>query len=283
MRLSIKASCELYIEYPVYIKVLASALVMAVLISSSLAILILVRLSFVFFAIDLIKCLCCLSISLPLHYTMKRILFILIVVILSVVEVTAQIIITVAGGTGGGGYYGDGGQATNAGLNGPDGVAFDAVNNMYIADEVNNVIRKVSTSGIISTIAGGGSSIGDGGQATNAQLNNPTEVLFDALGNLYIGDYYNNRIRRVNTAGIITTIAGNGILGFSGDGGQATNAQLNKPTGIVFDAVGNFYIADEGNNRIRKVNTLGVISTVAGDSTQGYSGDGGASNCCRII
>jgi len=215
------------------------------------------------------------------RYTNVGLTCLTIITLLFCFTAKAQIITTVAG-NGSGGYTGDGGQATNAELNGPDGIAFDSYGNMYIADEVNNIIRKVTSSGIITTFAGGGSSLGDGGQATNAQLASPTAVLFDATGNLYIADYSNNRIREVNTVGIITTIAGTGTLGYSGDGGQATNAQLNKSAGITFDATGNFYIADEGNNCIRKVTTAGIITTIAGTGTSGYSGDGGQATAAEM-
>jgi hypothetical protein len=196
----------------------------------------------------------------------------------------AQIITTVAG-NGTQGYSGDGGQATNAKLNYPTGIAFDAGGNMFIADQLNNCIRKVTTAGIISTIAGTGFGAGtvsctpcysgDGGQATAAKLNNPTIITIDAIGNLYIADYANYRIRMVNTAGIISTIAGNGTAGYSGDGGQATNAELNASIDVVFDIAGNLYIADFYNYRVRKVTTTGIISTIAGNGTLGFSGDGG--------
>ncbi len=188
----------------------------------------------------------------------------------------AQIITTVAG-NGTAGYSGDGGQATNAELNNPDGVAFDAIGNIYIADQGNNRIRKVNTAGIITTIAGNGTQgfSGDGGTATNASLYAPSEVVIDAGGNLYFTDENNNRVRMVNTAGIITTIAGNGTAGYNGDGGQATFAELHDPVGLTFDVKGNLYIVDDANNKIRKINTLGIISVFAGNGTQGFSGDGG--------
>jgi gliding motility-associated-like protein len=187
---------------------------------------------------------------------------------------TAGIITTIAGGGFSG--LGDGGQATAAELSNPVGVVFDAAGNLYIADYSNNRIRKINTSGIIYTVAGGGSSgLGDGGQATNAELNAPSTVVFDATGNMYITDRLNNRVRKVNTAGIITTIAGTGTAAYSGDGGQATAAEINGPWGIVFDATGNLYIADMYNNRIRSVNTAGIITTIAGNGTAGFSGDGG--------
>ncbi|MHB8259182.1 MAG: NHL domain-containing protein [Bacteroidia bacterium] len=198
---------------------------------------------------------------------------------------TAGIITTFAGG---GTYtvapWGDGGDATAAVLYGPSGVASDATGNLYIADQGHMRIRKVNTAGIISTFAGNGAGgfSGDGAQATAAKLNQPTGVTFDAAGNLYISDYVNNRIRMVNTAGIITTFAGNGTAGFLGDAGQATVAELNHPYGVAFDAAGNMYIADVSNNRIRVVNTAGIITTFAGNGTGGFFGDGGAATAAEL-
>ncbi len=194
----------------------------------------------------------------------------------------AQIITTVCG-NGTGACAGDGGQATNAELYYPMGLTFDALGNLYIADDQNYRIRKINTSGIISTFAGTGSFgyYGDGSNAISAGLQNPEGLAFDAAGNLYIADYSSARIRKVNTLGIISTVAGNGTQGFSGDGGAATAAELNNPARVAFDAAGNLYIADEYNNRIRMVNTSGIISTVAG-STGGYSGDGGQATAAKL-
>jgi sugar lactone lactonase YvrE len=195
------------------------------------------------------------------------------------------IITTVAGNYSlGTGYSGDGSAATNAALNTPNGVAVDSFGNLYIADSNNNLVRKVNTNGVITTIAGnyaqGGSYSGDGGAATNAALNTPIGVVVDAVGNLYIADYGNNAIRKVNTNGIITTVAGNKSLGggYSGDGGAATNASLSIPSGVAVDGFGNLFIADNGNNVIREINVAGVITTIAGNHSlgAGYSGDGGA-------
>ena len=204
-------------------------------------------------------------------------------------EVRSNGIITTVAGNGPnyparGSYAGDGGQATNASLNGPEGVALDASGNLFIADTSNGRIRRVSTNGMITTVAGNGagSYSGDGGMATNAGFI-PWGVALDASGNLFITDGYNNRIRKVSTNGIITTVAGNGPSGapgsYSGDGGMATNASLNYPEGVVLDASGNLFIADSYNNRIRKVSSNGIITTVSGTGpsggTGGYSGDGG--------
>ena len=187
-------------------------------------------------------------------------------------------IISTAAGSSDSGYYGgDGDLATNAFLKLPTGVAIDGLGNIYIVDSKNNRIRKVDSNGIINTIAGNGSFGfgGDGGLATSAILKNPTGVTVDAAGNIYIVDQGNSRVRKVNINGIISTIAGNGIAGFGGDGGLATNALLNNPTGINFDGLGNLYITDYSNNRIRKVGSNGIISTVAGNGNVGYGGDGG--------
>jgi hypothetical protein len=162
-------------------------------------------------------------------------------------------------------------------LQNPEGVFVDGSGNIYIADESNNRIRKVDTNGIITTVAGSGNTLffGDGGPATDAGLYWPTGVFVDGSGNIYIADRLNNRIRMVNSNGIIATVAGNGSKGFSGDGGPATDASLSSPHNIVVDAAGNIFIADFSNNRIRKVDANGIISTVAGDGIEGFSGDGG--------
>jgi sugar lactone lactonase YvrE len=194
------------------------------------------------------------------------------------VTVATGIISTVAG-DGTFGYSGDGGPATGAELNYPSDVAVDSSGNLYIADEPNERIRMVSSAtGIISTVAGNGSvsNVGNGGPATSAAFNQPTSVAVDSSGNLYIADYTNQRIRLVNAAtGIITTVAGNGFQGYSGDGGAATNAELSGPAGVAVDSVGNLFIADELNQRIRRVSAAtGIITTVAGNGMYGYTGDG---------
>ncbi len=197
-------------------------------------------------------------------------------------KVSGGTISTVAG-TGTAGYSGDGGQATSAQLNGPVGVAVDGQGNLYIADRDNARIRKVS-GGTISTVAGTGTAgySGDGGQATSAQLSNPYGIAVDTQGNLYIADLSNNRVRKVTAAGVISTVAGTGTAGYSGDGGQATSAQLKNPIAVAVDTQGNLYIADYGNYRVRKVTAAGVISTVAGTGTAGYSGDGGQATSAQL-
>lgn len=190
---------------------------------------------------------------------------------------TSGIISTLAG-NGSTIYAGDGVQATATGLYNPAGIAFDTAGNLYISDQYNFCIRKVDNSGVITTVAGNGSTAynGDGIQATTAGLFNPAGIAIDASGNLYIADVQNHRIRKVDASGIITTFAGTGVAGYGGDGGLATSAQLDGPYGLTFDAIGNLYIADWYNHCIRMVNTAGIITTVAGNGTVGYSGDGGA-------
>ena len=189
---------------------------------------------------------------------------------------TAGIITTFAG-NGTAGYGGDGFAATNAELNVPRSIAIDPSGNIYIADGGNNAIRKISiATGVISTIAGTGVAgyNGDNISATSAMLNEPNDICFDRYGNLFIADEENNRIRKIDATGIITTFAGNGVYGYSGDNGQATAAQLWLPWSLAIDDKNNLYISDLGNFRIRKVSTSGVISTFAGSSTNIYAVDG---------
>ncbi len=200
------------------------------------------------------------------------------------------IITTVAGtgyraGTGLGGYSGDGGAATAARMWYPSGVAVDDIGNLYIADQRNDRIRKVDTFGIITTVAGTGlpGFSGDGSAAISAKLAHPTRVTLDASGNLFVADSGNNRIRKVDVAGTITTVAGSGINGFSGDGGSALSAELNTPIDMAVDATGNIFIADYSNNRIRKVDAAGTISTYAGITIPGFSGDGGPATAANIF
>jgi len=162
--------------------------------------------------------------------------------------------ITTVAGNGTAGYSGDNGPATSAQLNQPYGVAVDSSGNFYIADSINNVVRKVS-GGNITTVAGQGPTLGgysgDNGPATSAKLSHPDGVAVDSSGNLYIADTSNNVIRKVSTVGTITTVAGNGTAGYTGDGGVATSAELNAPYGVAVDSAGTLYIADRNNNVIR--------------------------------
>ena len=185
------------------------------------------------------------------------------------------------------GYSGDGGSAITAQLSGPTGVVVDKAGNIYIADTSNSCIRMIDkATGKISTLAGTGVAgfSGDGGAAIAAQLNNPFGIVVDSIGNIYIADTGNQRIRMINKAtGFITTIAGNGVRGFSGDGWSANLASLYSPTGVAVDSNGNIYIADKGNNRIRKIDkSTGNISTICGTGVEGSFGDGGAAIAARL-
>jgi len=185
------------------------------------------------------------------------------------------------------GYGGDGGLATQALLDTPQGVATDGGGNLYIAECNNNVVRKVTPGGGISTVAGnnalGAGFAGDGGTATTAQLDCPSSVALDAAGNLYIADTNNHVIRKVSGA-IITTVAGNNVQGYGGDGGAATAANLSLPGGVFVDGSGNLYIADTMNAVIRKVSAGATISTVAGNFAlgSGFSGDGGPATAAQL-
>ena len=215
------------------------------------------------------------------------------------INISTGIINTIAG-NGITGFSGDGNLATSAELNGPSGIALDDSNNIYFADCLNQRIRKISaTTGIISTIAGNGFDTiisgatyggysGDGGLAISAKLNRPQDVYVDHAGNVYIQDAFNWRIRKVNSStGIITTIVGNGIEGYSGDEGLATSAEI-MAGGMAIDASLNIYIADQYNQRIRKVSAIsGIITTIAGNgfgapSTGGFSGDGGPATSAEL-
>ena len=191
--------------------------------------------------------------------------------------------INTVAGTGVEGFSGDGGAAISAALANPFSMAADAAGNVYIADRDNHRVRRIDTSGNITTIAGNGDQgfFGDGGLATSASLNTPTAVAVDANGNIYIADSNNNRIRVVSN-GNINTFAGNGTAGYSGDGGAATSASLYTPRGVAVDANGVVYIADTNNHVVRKV-SAGTISTIAGNAQQqGFYGDNGTASSAGL-
>jgi uncharacterized protein (TIGR03437 family) len=191
-------------------------------------------------------------------------------------KVTTGGIISTFAGTGIQGFSGDGGPATSAQLNRPSSVIF-STGSLYIADSSNQRIRRVSSNGTITTVAGNGVAgfSGDGGLATSASLMFPLGMVRDSAGNLYFADGDNNRVRRISPDGVITTVAGNGAGRFAGDQGPAISASLNIPEDVALDGAGNMFIADAGNNRVRKIDSFGVITTLAGTGTDGYSGDGG--------
>jgi sugar lactone lactonase YvrE len=189
--------------------------------------------------------------------------------------------ITTIAGNGKAGFSGDGGPATRAQLSIPSGVAVDAKGTVYIADTSNNRVRKVSSGGTITTFAGTNEgSLEDGGLATSARLIQPVGLAVDRQGSVYIAEYGNARVRKVSSAGTITTIAGTGRPGFSGDGAPATRAQLTSPEGVAVDGKGNVYVADSGNGRVRKVSPGGIITTFAGGGSS--LGDGGPATSARL-
>jgi len=188
------------------------------------------------------------------------------------------IITTIAGKKGLYGYSGDGGPAVDALLQRPNSIVADNAGNIIFTDAGGTCIRKIDASGIITTISGlwiNNCGTGDGGPLASAQFQAISSLTLDQSGNLYISDYGCNTIRKVNTSGIVTTIAGNKTQGFSGDGGQATSAQLAYPGSTAIDNAGNLYVSDIQNHRIRKISTTGIITTIAGNGGNGYSGDGG--------
>ena len=179
----------------------------------------------------------------------------------------------------------DGVPSVKSGLNSPLGVALDGQGGYYIADTGNHRIRRVDAAGVITTVAGTGTAAysGDGGPATAARLNNPHRITLAPNGDLVIADTNNHRIRRVDANGIITTIAGTGTAGNTGDNGQATAARLRSPSDVTYDAAGNLYVADRGNHKVRRIATNGVITTVAGTGTSGFLGDGGPATSARLF
>jgi len=201
-----------------------------------------------------------------------------------VFQISAAGTITVAAGTGRQDFSGDGGRTTAAQLDGPAGLAVDSAGNLYIADSANGRIRRVAADGVITTVAGNGLGgvAGDGGAATAAAMGGPTGLSVDASGNLYVSQPGSHRVRRVRGDGTISTYAGSGTAGFAGDDGPATAAQLFNPQGVKADGAGNLYIADNQNHRIRRVSAAGTISTVAGNGTLRFSGDGGAATLASL-
>jgi sugar lactone lactonase YvrE len=193
-------------------------------------------------------------------------------------------IITRIAGTDTPGYTGDGNPATDCRITGPMDVAVDVAGNVFIDDSYNSVIRKINAGGIISSYAGNGVNayLGDGGSAVSGSLGNPNKITTDAAGNLYIADMFNKAVRKVNTAGTITTVAGNGIAGYTGDGGPATVATLARPLGVAVDKLGNIYVADGAAMVVRKINFAGIISTYAGNGTGGAAGDGGSATLAQL-
>jgi sugar lactone lactonase YvrE len=178
---------------------------------------------------------------------------------------------------------GDGGPATAASFYYPMGVATDATGNVFVADMMGKKFRKINTSGIITTVAGGGTKVLiDGVPATDEWFSRATAIAVDNAGNMYVCDYQISDVWKINTSGIINRIAGKGTIAFSGDNGPATDAELDSPTGVAVDAAGNVYIADSWNNRIRKINTAGIITTVAGNGAGTYTGDGGPATAASL-
>jgi uncharacterized protein (TIGR03437 family) len=204
-------------------------------------------------------------------------------------KVDASGIITTLAGNGSKGYSGDGGPAINASFYNAVRVTVDPAGNVLVADQSNHRIRRIAPAGTITTLAGNGAGTpatgafsGDGGPATSASLNNPTALAVDAAGVVYFADQFNQRIRKIALDGTITTIAGNGSIGFSGDGGPALAASLNYPGGIAVDAAGNVYFNDDVNYRTRRIATDGTITTIAGNGSASFSGDGGAATAASL-
>ncbi|WAK01496.1 NHL domain-containing protein [Methylobacter sp. YRD-M1] len=192
--------------------------------------------------------------------------------------------ITTVAGNGTAGFGGDGGPAMQASLNSPNNIAIGADGSLYISDSSNHRIRRVGPDGIISTVVGNGTSkfSGDGGSAAQAGLNYPVGLAVAADGSLYMAELFESRVRRVGPDGIISTVAGNGTAGFSGDSGPATQASLHWPVDIAIGADGSLYISDSSNHRIRRVGPDGIISTVAGIGSYGFKGDGGPASLAEL-
>jgi RHS repeat-associated protein len=192
--------------------------------------------------------------------------------------------ITTIAGNGSQSFTGDGGSATSASLNYPGGAAYDSQGNLYVADSFNDRIRRISTTGTITTVAGTGTFgfAGDGGPATSAQLASPLELAVAPDGSVYFADVDNHRVRRIATDGTITTVAGSGTRGYGGDGGPATSALLAEPTGVAVTPDGQLIVADYANNRVRRIATDGTITTVAGTGAAGFGGDDGLATSAML-
>ena len=186
---------------------------------------------------------------------------------------------TTVAGTGAAGFFGDGGPARAAQISNTDSLAVDAGGVVYFADSSNGRIRRITTDGIIRTLSGIN---GDGGPATTATLAGPTALTFGQDGSLYVAERDGHRVRRIDPSGRISTVAGNGVQGFGGDGGSAVEAELDQPTAVALDGAGNLFIADSKNNRIRRVDRGGRITTVAGTGTAGFGGDGGLASAALL-
>jgi uncharacterized repeat protein (TIGR01451 family) len=213
--------------------------------------------------------------------------FLAVQILNQVFKVDADGEFSIVAGTYGGGFQGDGGPATGARLFTPMGVAVNAAGDVFIADLNNFRVRRVeAATGVITTVAGSSyGDSGDGGPATSARLQNPWAVAVDDSGNLFIADPDSHKVRRVDAAtAVITTVAGNGTAGSTGDGGQATSATLSQPKGLAVDAGGNLFIADPSAVRVRRVDaTTGIITTAAGTGVSQYSGDGGDAASASLV
>jgi len=202
----------------------------------------------------------------------------------SAIPVSGGSIWTIAGMGGSPSLGGDGGPAIDASFAQPWGIAVDRSGNVFVADTGNNVLRRIDTDGIITTVAGNGrsGSLGDGLPAVDAELAGPTGVAVDGAGNIYIADTGSDRVRRVTPDGTILPFAGTGVPGPLGDGGPAVRATLHQPTGLAVDQAGDVFIADAFNNRVRRVAPDGTITTIAGTGVAGFSGDGGSATAATL-
>lgn len=195
--------------------------------------------------------------------------------------------ITAFAGTGEAGFAGDGGQAVQAKINFPHAITVADNGTLYFCDTKNHRVRKITPSGIITTVAGNGQAgfAGDGGPASRASLNQPEGIAVDARGNVFIADFNNHAIRKISPDGTITTVAGNGAAGFSGDGGPAVKAALNITPAVTVDQSGNVYVCDRDNHRVRKVDRWGIITTIAGNGIEATTreiGDGGPATAASL-